>query len=152
LDFFTANGSLFNNSETPCIYKYTGLSAVRNGRTGQLPGIHEDLRTLLRLRWNSREFYLPINCSRTESTITTFKPYYEYSYSRTSSTSTDIPESYFFNTWYNGTAEEFSKVLHDYVSGSMQYKSGDHIVTDTNTHFPLNEYFDRMKSVELCEA
>jgi meso-butanediol dehydrogenase / (S,S)-butanediol dehydrogenase / diacetyl reductase len=51
-----------------------------------------------------------------------------------------------------GTAEEFSKVLHDYVSGSMQYKSGDHIVTDTNTHFPLNEYFDRMKSVELCEA
>jgi NAD(P)-dependent dehydrogenase (short-subunit alcohol dehydrogenase family) len=51
-----------------------------------------------------------------------------------------------------GTAEEFASVMHAYVSGSMHYKSGDHIVTDTNTHFPLNEYFDRMKSVEACEA
>jgi NAD(P)-dependent dehydrogenase (short-subunit alcohol dehydrogenase family) len=50
-----------------------------------------------------------------------------------------------------GTAEEFATVMREHVLGNLPYHTGDHIATDTDNHFPLSEYFDRMKAVQVSE-
>ena len=48
-----------------------------------------------------------------------------------------------------GKAEELASILRDYIHGDLPYKSGESFAADADTHFPLNEYFDRMaKAVE----
>lgn len=50
-----------------------------------------------------------------------------------------------------GKAEELADIVRDFVQGKLPYKSGDSFVTDADTHFPLNEYFDRMNKATTQE-
>jgi NAD(P)-dependent dehydrogenase (short-subunit alcohol dehydrogenase family) len=45
-----------------------------------------------------------------------------------------------------GQPQELAEIVRDFVQGKLPYKSGDSIATDVDTHFPLNEYFGRMKT------
>jgi NAD(P)-dependent dehydrogenase (short-subunit alcohol dehydrogenase family) len=45
-----------------------------------------------------------------------------------------------------GKAEELAAIVRDFVDGKLPYKSGDAIACDVDTHFPLPEYFDRLKA------
>jgi NAD(P)-dependent dehydrogenase (short-subunit alcohol dehydrogenase family) len=46
-----------------------------------------------------------------------------------------------------GKGFELAALVVDYARGAMTYQSGDSFVLDADTHFPLAEYFDRMKAV-----
>jgi NAD(P)-dependent dehydrogenase (short-subunit alcohol dehydrogenase family) len=46
-----------------------------------------------------------------------------------------------------GKGSELAALVVDYTRGDMTYQSGDSFVLDADTHFPLAEYFDRMKAV-----
>jgi NAD(P)-dependent dehydrogenase (short-subunit alcohol dehydrogenase family) len=46
-----------------------------------------------------------------------------------------------------GKAEELAPTLRDFMAGKLpEYQSGDAIACDADTHFPLAEYFDRLKA------
>lgn len=45
-----------------------------------------------------------------------------------------------------GTAKELAEIVHHLLHGDLPYKSGDVFAADANTHFPLNDYFDRLKA------
>ena len=45
-----------------------------------------------------------------------------------------------------GHAKELAEIVSDFVQKKLPYKSGDNFVADADTHFPLNEYFDRMQA------
>ena len=44
-----------------------------------------------------------------------------------------------------GKAEELAIIIRDLVAGKLPYKSGDSIACDADTHFPLPEWYDRLK-------
>jgi NAD(P)-dependent dehydrogenase (short-subunit alcohol dehydrogenase family) len=44
-----------------------------------------------------------------------------------------------------GKAEELAPIIRDFIAGKLPYKSGDAIACDADTHFPLEEYFGRLK-------
>jgi hypothetical protein len=50
-----------------------------------------------------------------------------------------------------GQGKELAVIVRDYVQGKLQYKSGDTICVDADTHFPLNEYFGRMQAAQEVE-
>jgi NAD(P)-dependent dehydrogenase (short-subunit alcohol dehydrogenase family) len=45
-----------------------------------------------------------------------------------------------------GKAEELAPIVLDFMVGKLPYKSGDAIACDADTHFPLEEYFGRLKA------
>jgi NAD(P)-dependent dehydrogenase (short-subunit alcohol dehydrogenase family) len=47
-----------------------------------------------------------------------------------------------------GQAQELADIVRDFVQGKLPYKSGALIAADADTHFPLNEYFGRMKTAQ----
>lgn len=51
-----------------------------------------------------------------------------------------------------GKPEELAKIVLDFVGGGLPYKSGDMFVADADTHFPLSEYVDRMKTAQNAET
>jgi NAD(P)-dependent dehydrogenase (short-subunit alcohol dehydrogenase family) len=44
-----------------------------------------------------------------------------------------------------GKAEELADIIRQLLAGELPYKSGDAIACDADTHFPLPEWFDRLK-------
>jgi NAD(P)-dependent dehydrogenase (short-subunit alcohol dehydrogenase family) len=43
-----------------------------------------------------------------------------------------------------GKADELANIVKELVQGSLPYQSGDVIVADADTHFPIDEYMTRM--------
>jgi NAD(P)-dependent dehydrogenase (short-subunit alcohol dehydrogenase family) len=51
-----------------------------------------------------------------------------------------------------GKGSELAQLMLDFCLGNLPYKSGDCFVLDADTHFPLNEYHDRLKAVQQQKA
>lgn len=51
-----------------------------------------------------------------------------------------------------GKSEELAVILRDYIRGDLPYKSGDNFAADADTHFPLNEYMDRLKAARSVSS
>lgn len=51
-----------------------------------------------------------------------------------------------------GSAEELAEIVREFVHGDLPYKNGDTFVADADSHFPLNDYMNRMAAVAAQSA